>query len=108
MNLGVLAIIGLFAMPAVVPVFMQHVKKATRFRSRSGSLWPLATDVAAVAWTIVLWRGGLLVKDVEVPEGVTLTLPVVVLIGITAGVACTLGYDGWQRFGPRKDASPTS
>ena len=102
MNLSLLMIVGLLSMPAILPIFVMHIRQFVALFGldgrRKGSPWPLITDLVAVAWCSVLWYGGLLALDIEIPEGVTITFPVVVLVGIAAGVACTLGYDGFRRF----------
>lgn len=88
------SMIGLAAVPSVLPLLVQHVKQALRSaRHREGgegTPWPLFTDVGAVAWLFALWDAGLL------GEGLRPTT--VVLLGLAAGAAAGLGYDGWRRL----------
>lgn len=96
------SVIGLAAVPSVLPLFVEHLKHAVRAArggpasaSTSISAWPLVTDLLAVGWTLALWQGGLLGG---LPGGEELRLTTVVLLGLAAGVAASLGYDGWQRL----------
>lgn len=88
--------IGLAALPAVLPLLVEHLKLAVRAvrhpEDAPGSPWPLVTDALAVGWAFALWDAGLL--------GEGLRLPSVVLIGLAAGAAAGLGYDGWRRLRP--------
>jgi hypothetical protein len=63
------------------------------------SPWPLVTDLLAVAWTFALWDAGLLGQGLRAPS--------VVLLGLAAGAAAGLGYDGWRRLrSPEEEAAP--
>ena len=85
------SVIGIAAVPAALPVLVEHVKRAMAPAGRSP--WPLATDLAAVAWLLGLWSAGLLGEGAAQPA-----LPTVVLLGLVTGVAASLGYDGWRRL----------
>ncbi|MEX1023137.1 MAG: hypothetical protein WD058_08305 [Dehalococcoidia bacterium] len=90
--------VGLAAVPSVLPLLVQHVKAAVlSARGRAeGSPWPLLTDILAVAWVFALWDAGLLGDRV-------LRVTTVVLLGLAAGAAASLGYDGWRRLGRTED-----
>ncbi|MGE3961502.1 MAG: hypothetical protein AB7F65_07480 [Dehalococcoidia bacterium] len=88
--------IGLAAVPAALPVLVEHLKRAVAVEGRSP--WPLVTDFAAVAWVLGLWSAGLLGTDGAGPA-----LPTVLLLGLVTGVAASLGYDGWRRL---RDGTP--
>lgn len=85
------SVVGIAAIPAALPVLVEHLKRATTAPARS--IWPLVTDLSAVAWVLGLWAAGLLGADEVRPA-----LPTVVLLGLVAGVAASLGYDGWRRL----------
>lgn len=104
MTLEILTLIGVFAIPLVLPVLIGHVKQASRWRPgrRGGSVWPLVTDLGAIAWVWLLARGGLLPYDVVTPEGVAIGWEAIVLLGVTFGVLCTLGYDGLEALLKRR------
>lgn len=87
------AFIGIAAVPSVLPLLVEHVKAAVRATQRQaqGSPWPLVTDAAAVAWVFALWDAGLL-------GAAALRPTTVVLLGLAAGAAAGLGYDGWRRL----------
>ncbi|PKN80418.1 MAG: hypothetical protein CVU47_09170, partial [Chloroflexi bacterium HGW-Chloroflexi-9] len=50
------AVIGLGAVPALLPVLVEHLKHAARRETP----WPLVTDALAVAWVLALRDAGLL------------------------------------------------
>ncbi|MCK9485321.1 MAG: hypothetical protein M0R73_01265 [Dehalococcoidia bacterium] len=87
------AFIGIAAVPSVLPLLVEHVKAAVRAaRGHSqGTPWPLVTDAAAVGWVFALWDAGLLSEA-------TLRPTTVLLLGLAAGAAAGLGYDGWRRL----------
>jgi hypothetical protein len=103
-TLEILTLIGVFTIPLVLRVLMDHVKQASRWRpgTKRGSVWPLATDIAAVAWVAMLHRASLLQYDIVVPDGVPIRWEAIVLLGITFGVLCTLGYDGLEALLKRR------
>ncbi len=83
------AMIGLGAAPLLLIALTAHIKKFTRAVGihlgvlspvANGTPWPLVLDVLAVAWTLMLWRSGLL------PEGVE-EITTAVLVGLALGVA---------------------
>jgi hypothetical protein len=88
------SVIGIAALPAVLPLLVDHLKAALQRARPSetcpGSPWPLVTDLLAVAWTFALWNAGLL--------GEGLHMPSVVLLGLASGAAAGLGYDGWRQL----------
>ena len=90
------SVVGIAAVPAALPVLVEHLKRAVAPDDRS--VWPLVTDLAAIAWVLGLWAAGLLGADEARPA-----LPTVVLLGLVAGVATSLGYDGWRRLLDRLD-----
>ena len=90
------SVVGIAAVPAALPVLVEHLKRAVAPDDRS--VWPLVTDLAAIAWVLGLWAAGLLGDD-----GARPALPTVVLLGLVAGVATSLGYDGWRRLRDRLD-----
>ncbi len=85
------SVVGVAAVPAALPVLVEHVKRAVLADGRS--VWPLVTDLAAVAWVFGLWAAGLLGSDELRPAP-----PTVVLLGLVTGVTASLGYDGWRRL----------
>lgn len=94
------SVIGLAALPAVLPLLVEHLKSAIRCLHAprmavhaARTPWPLVTDVLAVAWALALRDAGLL--------GEGLHLPSVILLGLASGAAAGLGYDGWQRLRAR-------
>ena len=108
MTIDVLTLVGILTIPLVLPVLISHVKQASRWRPgrRSGSVWPLVTDVAAIAWVWLLARGDLLPYDVATPDGVPIGWEAIVLLGLTLGVLCTLGYDGLEALLKRRAPPP--
>ncbi|GMU39539.1 MAG: hypothetical protein AMXMBFR23_04050 [Chloroflexota bacterium] len=82
------AAIGLGVAPAVLPVIVEHLKRAVRRES----VWPLVTDALAIAWVLALRDAGLLgalgLGEVRVTTAV--------LLGLATGVAASAGYDGWR------------
>ena len=87
------SLVGIAAVPAALPVLVEHLKRAVDPDEARRSPWPLVTDLAAVAWVIGLWAAGLLGQGDRAPA-----LPSVVLLGLVTGVAASLGYDGWRRL----------
>jgi hypothetical protein len=109
MNLQILTLVGLLAIPVVMPVLAQHAKQLTRWRprSRKGSPWPVLVDLGCILWIAVLRLEGLLSHEVDAPEGVTLGWGSVLLLGLVAGAICTIGYDQFMaRRRPPGAASP--
>ena len=93
------SVIGIAAVPAALPLLVEHVKRAVTVPGRSP--WALITDLAAVAWLLGLWSAGLLGAGEARPA-----LPTAVLLGLVTGVAASLGYDGWRRV--RTPSAPAS
>jgi len=93
------SVIGIAAIPAALPVLVEHLKRAVAREHRSP--WPLVTDLAAVAWLLGLWSAGLLGQGDARPAP-----PTVVLLGLVTGVAASLGYDGWARLRARQTDAP--
>lgn len=108
MNMHILMLVGLIAATVVMPVLAQHAKQLARWRpqSRKGSPWPVVVDLACIGWVAVLRAEGLLTREVETPEGVTLGWGSVVLLGLVLGAIYTLGYD--QFMTRRQPAKPTT
>lgn len=90
------AVVGLGAAPAVLPVIVEHLKRA----ARRESAWPLVTDALAVAWVLALRDAGLL--GALGLGGVRATTAV--LLGLATGVAASAGYDGWRAHGRAGEA----
>ncbi len=82
------AMVGLGAAPVVLPVVVEHLKRAVRRETA----WPLVTDALAVAWVLALRDAGLLgalgLGEVRATTAV--------LVGLATGVAASAGYDGWH------------
>lgn len=87
------SLVGIAAVPAALPVLVEHLKRAIDLDEARRTPWPLVTDLAAVAWVLGLWSAGLLGEGERAP-----VLPTVVLLGLVTGVAASLGYDGWRRL----------
>ena len=87
------SVIGVAAVPAALPVLVEHLKCAVTTEDRTP--WPLVADVAAVAWLFGLWRAWLLGEDQARPPP-----PTVTFLGLVTGVANSLGYDRWMRLQP--------
>ena len=51
------SVVGIAAVPAALPVLVEHLKRAVAPDDRS--VWPLVTDLAAIAWVLGLWAAGL-------------------------------------------------
>ncbi|MDA0270427.1 MAG: hypothetical protein O2798_03125 [Chloroflexi bacterium] len=92
MDVTLEAMIGLGAVPAALPVLVEHLKRAVRRETP----WPLVTDALAVAWAFALRDAGLLAA-----AGIgEVRATTVVLIGLATGVAASAGFDGWRRLRP--------
>jgi hypothetical protein len=109
MNLEILTLIGLIGAIPAIPIFVGHLKAAARWRprSRKGSLWPLVTDLVAIGWVAFLRDEGLLMHEVGAPDGVSLGLRSVVLLGIVLGAICTVGYDQYVARRPARPRDTT-
>ena len=105
MELRLLTLVGILAIPVVMPVLVQHVKQAVRWRpgTKKGSPWPAVTDLGCIGWVAVLRLEGLLPHEVEAPADVALGWGSVVLLGLVAGAVCTIGYD---QFMARRRPTP--
>jgi hypothetical protein len=87
------SLVGIAAVPAALPVLVEHLKRAVDADQARRSPWPLVTDLAAVLWVLGLGSAGLLGEGDRAPA-----LPTVLLLGLVTGVATSLGYDGWRRL----------
>ena len=88
------ALIGLAALPVVIPALTEHIKQFFRAvqdrrvgADETATPWPLVADTVGILYSVGAWYSGWIPQDkVDSPLGA-------VLVGLVAALVVQQGYD---------------